>query len=69
MLVNQPNSAPTAKMTAVGIAGLVVTALVTVAAAFGITIPETVSSAALALVAAVTTIATFVAGYWKREQK
>ncbi|HET8709263.1 MAG TPA: hypothetical protein VFL85_03195 [Candidatus Saccharimonadales bacterium] len=66
--MDQPTSKPTAKVAAGGLAGVIVTAVVAILAAFGVVVPADVSSAALALVAAVTTIISFVAAYAKRER-
>lgn len=72
----QPTSVPVPKVAAVGIAGVVVTALVSMLAAFGILVPDNVSTAATGAVAGVVivisalqTIITFVAGYLKKDAK
>lgn len=73
---NQPTSLPVPKVAAVGVAGVIVTALVTVLALFGVIVPDNVSQAATGAVAgiifvvsAIQTIVTFAAGYIKRDQK
>lgn len=69
MQYDQPTNKPTAKMTAVGGAGAVVLAVVTILAAFGVQVPENVSGAVLTLVTALSVIIPFIAGYLKREKK
>lgn len=66
---SQPTSAPTPKVAAAGLAGTIATALIAIANAYGIKIPEEVSGAALTLVAAGTTLITFIAAYLKRDKK
>lgn len=73
---NQPTVLPVPKVAAVGIAGVIVTAIVAVLAAFGILVPDEVSQAATGAVAgiifvisAIQTIVVFAAGYIKRDQK
>lgn len=65
----QPTPKPTQKMTTVGLAGVVVTAVVGILAAFGVQVPADVSGAVLTGVSAVVTVVTFVAGYVKKEKK
>ena len=71
---NQPTALPVPKVAAVGVAGVVVTAIVAVLAAFGIIVPDNVSQAAtgavagiIFLISAIQTIVTFAAGYIKRD--
>ncbi len=66
---NQPSLMPVPKVATAGLAGVIVTALIAIANAFGIAIPEEVTGAALTLVAAVTTLITFIAAYLKRDKK
>ncbi len=66
---DQPSSSPVPKVAAGGIAGAIVTAALAVANIFGIVIPEDVTGAALTLVAAGTTLVTFIAAYLKRDVK
>lgn len=73
---NQPTSLPVPKVAAVGIAGVIVTAIVALLAAFGIIVPDNVSQAATGAVAgiifvisAIQTIVTFAAGYYKKDAK
>jgi hypothetical protein len=72
----QPTSAPVPKVAAAGIAGVIVTAVVTVLAMSGIIVPDNVSQAAVnaisavvIVVSAVQTVITFVAAYFKRDAK
>ena len=67
--MDQLTSAPTAKMTAVGTAGSIVTLIVGVLTAFGVSVPSDVSGAVITAVAALTTIISFASGYIKRERK
>jgi len=77
-LIDQPTAAPTAKVAAVGIAGIVaviVPLIVTLLAAFGIIIPEGLTaqliasaSAIVTIYAAVQAIVQFAAGYFKRSE-
>ncbi len=66
--MNQPTAAPTAKMTAVGVSGAIVTLVGALCAMFGVQVPENVSGALLVLVPAAVTIVTFAAGYFKKER-
>lgn len=66
---DQPSAAPTPKMTAVGMAGVIVTLVIGLANLFGIVIPEEVTGAALTVVSGLVTVITFVAGYMKRDKK
>ncbi len=66
--MNQPTAAPTAKMTAVGVSGAIVTLIGALCAMFGVQVPENVSGALLVLVPAAVTVVTFAAGYFKRER-
>lgn len=66
--MNQPTAAPTAKMTAVGVSGAIVTLVGALCAMFGVQVPENVSGALLVLVPALVTIVTFASGYFKRER-
>lgn len=66
--MNQPTAAPTAKMTAVGLAGAIVTLVGAVCAMFGVQVPENVSGALLVLIPALVTTVTFAAGYFKKER-
>jgi hypothetical protein len=74
MLINQPTSKPTKKVTAVGVAGLSVTALIALLAAFGVTVPDALGEQAVAAVGGIAVAVsfiqaavTFIAGYMKRE--
>lgn len=67
MDITQPTAQPTAKMTAVGGAGALVLALVTILTVFGVTVPENVQGAVITLITAAAVIIPFVAGYVKRE--
>jgi uncharacterized membrane protein len=73
---NQPTSAPTAKVAAVGGAGAVIALIVTLLAYMGVIVPEGLSEQATQAVAAVITIVTFgqaalqfLAGYFKKSEK
>ena len=70
---SQPNLKPTAKVAAVGAAGVIITAIVAILGVSGIVVPEGVSeqasqavSAVIVLVSFVQTIVTFASGYFKR---
>jgi hypothetical protein len=72
----QPTSLPVPKVAAAGIAGVIVTAVVTVLALSGIIVPGNVSQAAVNaisaivfLVSAVQTVVTFAAAYFKKGAK
>lgn len=72
----QPTSLPVPKVKAAGIAGVIVTAVVTVLSMSGIIVPDNVSSAAVGTVSAVVfiisalqTIITFAAAYIKKDKK
>lgn len=67
-LVNQPTSEPTEKTKAVLVVGSVITAVVGVAAALGIQIPETISDNALTAFSGAMTVALFVAAYFKKNK-
>lgn len=74
-LVDQPTSEPTEKIKAVGAAGVVIAAIVTVLALFGVIIPDELSKqASEALTALIVLItfgqatAQFVAGYIKKNK-
>jgi hypothetical protein len=67
--MNQDSLQPTSKMNAVGIAGVLITSLISVLTVFGVVVPANVSGAALVLVSAIVTIVTFIAGYLKQERK
>ncbi len=60
--MNQPTSAPTQKMAAVGIAGSLTVIIVYLLSLAGIIIPEAVS-------AALTVVISFIAGYITQERK
>lgn len=69
----QPTATPTAKVKAVGVAGILVSAIVTVLALFGVIIPDDLSTQATNAVQAVIVIVTFaqaatqfIAGYLKK---
>lgn len=71
--MNQDSNVPVPKVAAVGIAGVIVTAVVTVLAQLGVLVPESVSTAAtnavIGLVIAVSaaqTVIQFLAGYFKK---
>lgn len=73
---NQPTSAPTPKISAVGGASIVIGAIVAILTAFGVTIPDGLPAQAEQAVAAVILIVTFVqgllpwlAGYFKKSEK
>ena len=73
--MNQPTNQPTPKVAAVGAAGIVVTALVSVLALTGVIVPDNVSQAAVdavtaivITVSAVQTVIQFFAGYLKKNQ-
>lgn len=73
---NQPSNKPIPKVVAVGQAGAVLTALFTLLAVTGVTVPEDVSEAtqntivALSIaIPAIQTIVLFIAGYIKRDKK
>ena len=72
----QPTSLPVPKVAAAGIAGVIVTAVVTILALSGIIVPDNVSQAAVNavtavvfLVSAVQTVVTFAAAYFKKDAK
>lgn len=75
---NQPTSAPTAKVKAVGVAGVVtvlVPLVVTILASFGVIVPQEVSDQAIAGIGAIVTIwaaiqsiVHFAAGYFKKSE-
>jgi hypothetical protein len=72
----QPTSVPVPKVAAAGIAGVIVTAVVTVLAMSGIIVPDDVSQAAVnaisavvIVVSAIQTVITFVAAYFKKDAK
>jgi predicted membrane channel-forming protein YqfA (hemolysin III family) len=72
----QPTSLPVPKVAAAGIAGVIVTAVVTVLALSGIIVPDNVSQAAvnavaavIFLISAVQTVVTFAAGYFKKDAR
>ena len=56
---NQPTAAPTSKVAAAGIAGTIVTLVIFIAAQFNFVIPSEVAAAAV-------TLASFIAGYFKK---
>ena len=69
---DQPTSAPTPKVAAAGISGLVVTALVLIAGAAGVTLPANFEDNIVQVVAGVTALTTlinFVVAYFKRDKK
>jgi uncharacterized membrane protein len=72
---DQPTSAPTAKVAAVGGAGAIIALVVTALAYFGVIVPDGLSQQATAAVAAIITIITFAqailqfaAGYIKKSE-
>lgn len=72
----QPTSLPVPKVAATGVAGVIVTAVVTVLALTGVIVPDSVSQAAVGVVSALVfivsalqTIITFVAAYTKKDKK
>jgi hypothetical protein len=72
----QPTSAPVPKVQAAGIAGVIITAVVTVLTLSGVTVPDGVSKAAenavsavLILLSAGQTLLTFGAAYFKKVAK
>lgn len=75
LTVNQPTSAPTAKVAAVGLAGLIITAIIGILASFGVIVPDGLSDqasqavgATVTIVAAIQAIVQFFAGYLKKAQ-
>lgn len=76
---NQPTSAPTAKVAAVGKAGaaaVIIPLIVTLLASFGVVVPEDISGqavagvgAAVTLYAAIQAIVQFGAGYLKKSER
>lgn len=64
--MNQDSNKPVPKVAAVGQAGVVVTGILLVLAQFHIIIPAEVGTAVVALIGAVVTIVTFLAGYFKK---
>jgi protein-S-isoprenylcysteine O-methyltransferase Ste14 len=73
---DQPTSVPVPKVKAAGVAGVIVTAVVTVLALTGVAVPDNVSTAAESAIAgavilfsAIQTIVTFAAAYFKKDQK
>lgn len=73
---DQPTLNPTPKIKAVGIAGLIVPAVVAVLAAFGVILPDGLSTqveaaitAILVVVSAVQAVIQFAAGYLKRDEE
>lgn len=79
MLYNQPTNAPTEKVKAVGLAGAVsvlLPMLVMILAQFGVIVPDDLQAEAIAAIAAVVTIYSFIqavgqfiAGYMKKSKK
>jgi len=77
-LIDQPTAAPTNKVAAVGIAGIVaviVPLIVTILAGFGVIIPDELTakliasaSAIVTIYAAVQAVVQFAAGYFKRNE-
>lgn len=70
---NQPTAAPTAKVSAVGVAGVVIAALVSILTAFGVTLPdglpEQANNTVTAIIVVITfvqAVITFLAGYFKK---
>jgi len=73
---NQPSAAPTAKMSAVGGASIIIASIVGILTVFGITVPDGLPEQAQQAVAAVILIVTFaqgllpwLAGYFKKSEK
>lgn len=73
---NQPTSKPTAKIAAVGTAGIIVSLTVSMLAIFGVIVPDDLSAQAEQAVTAVILIITFgqaliqfIAGYMKKSEK
>lgn len=79
MTYNQPTSAPTTKVAAVGVAGIaavLVPLLVTVLASFGVIVPDATANQVIQLISAIVTVyslaqgvAQFAAGYFKKSKK
>ena len=74
-LTDQPTAAPTNKVAAVGIAGVLIAAIVSILTAFGVIIPDGLPEQANAAVAATVVVVSFVqagvqflAGYFKRNK-
>jgi protein-S-isoprenylcysteine O-methyltransferase Ste14 len=72
----QPNGKPVPKMVAVATAGAIVPAIVALLAAFGVIIPDDISSQAQSAMVAILTLVSagqalimFVSGYIKRDEK
>lgn len=72
----QPTNLPVPKVQAAGVAGVIITALVTVLAMSGVIVPDNVSQAAVGAVSAVVflvsaaqTVITFAAAYFKKDVK
>lgn len=68
----QPTAAPVPKVAAVGVSGLVVTIVVLIAGAFGITLPADMQDNITQLIAgvtALTTLVNFVVAYYKKDRK
>lgn len=73
---DQPTAAPTAKISAVGGASIVIGAIVAILTAFGVTLPDNLPDQAEQAVAAVILLVTFIqglvpwlAGYLKKSEK
>jgi hypothetical protein len=73
---DQPTAKPTAKISAVGGAGIVIGSIVAILTIFGVTVPDGLPAQAEAAVSAVVLIITFVqgafmwlAGYLKKSEK
>lgn len=75
---NQPTSAPTAKVAAVGKAGIaavIIPAIVLVLSSFGVVVPDEISNDVLAAISAIVTVyaaiqavVQFIAGYIKKSE-
>ena len=69
MLINQPTTAPTRKVAAGLTAGGFVYAVVVLLAAFGVIVPENVSSAAVAVLTGLPVLAQFLAAYFTKSRR
>lgn len=66
--MNQNSNKPVPKVAAAGTAGVVVTGILILLTQFHIIIPAEVGTAVVTLIGAVVTIASFVAGYFKKNK-
>ncbi len=73
---NQPTDTPVPKVQAVGVAGIIIPAIVAILAYFGVIVPDNVSQAAtnsvagiLTVISMIQTVVMFFAGYFKKDKK